>query len=676
MTSKYSNQGTLLMDMEKNRTLTKRFFQCEATLPISFIYNDKKIRGIPCEWNPVHRKYRIDSNIIQTIYEGNDINTGLNIKVECLEYFDYPVVEWTALFTNNSTSPTPILSNILAMDTQLNGISPSLYHCNGDFYSETGYTPELTPINTNDTLEYAPNGGRPCDGAFPYYRIMFEGCGLTMAIGWPGQWSANFTGIENGVGIKVGQQKTNMYLKPGETIRTPKMTLMSWTGDSGRSVNLWRRWYLAHVLPKPNGSPLKPMMSCAATDEGEEFTAATEQNQVAYMDKFKNKGFDYDVWWIDAGWYPCYTEKGEKRWSRTGTWKPDAKRFPNGLKPISDNATKNGADFLLWFEPERVFHGSLLDTEYPEWVLKIPNKDKGETPVNLNGLLNLGNTECRKWITDYLCKFIKDNGVKIYRQDFNFSPLEYWVQNESQDRQGINENLHVQGYLQMWDDILERNPGLWIDSCASGGRRNDLETMRRSVPLHYTDYGYGMQSVKTAFHHTLYSWIPYFKDMALEWNSYNPQTNTGVDLGFDKFAFHCGMAPFFVPSSVDICKDDYDFESMKKMIAIWRKASYTLLHGDYYPFTEFSKSDKSWVAWQFDRPEIGEGLIQGIRHKDCPQESLTVYPKVACADAVYVFENTETNETLQISGSILSKDGFTFNIPKRAGALWFYSVKR
>jgi alpha-galactosidase len=32
------------------------------------------------------------------------------------------------------------------------------------------------------------------------------------------------------------------------------------------------------------------------------------------------------------------------------------------------------------------------------------------------------------------------------------------------------------------------NPQLRIDSCASGGRRNDLETMRRAVPLWRSDY--------------------------------------------------------------------------------------------------------------------------------------------------------------------------------------------
>ena len=42
--------------------------------------------------------------------------------------------------------------------------------------------------------------------------------------------------------------------------------------------------------------------------------------------------------------------------------------------------------------------------------------------------------------------------------------------------------------------------------------------MRRSVPLHYTDYGYGDHPVKLAFHRTLFEWIPYFKEVTLSWD--------------------------------------------------------------------------------------------------------------------------------------------------------------
>jgi alpha-galactosidase len=267
-----------------------------------------------------------------------------------------------------------------------------------------------------------------------------------------------------------------------------------------------------------------------------------------------------------------------------------------------------------------------------------------------------------------VCRLIRDNGIKIYRQDFNFAPLDFWRKNEPKDRQGLNENLHVQGYLQYWDDLLARNPGLWIDSCASGGRRNDLETMRRSVPLHYTDYGYGIHPVKLAFHHTLYAWIPYFNEKTLSWDIAGPAR---FDHCIDSYSYHCGMAPMLF-ATLDIRRDDYDYALAGKMIAIWRRISDLILYGDYYPLTPFHRSAEKWVAWQFDCPETGCGLVQGIRLPASPEETFTIHLKGIHPDAMYFFENPETGETRDISGATLIHDGFTFELPKRSGAIWLY----
>ncbi len=667
MNTMYAVPVTKSEDMLKSRAWAERFFSAAADLPISFVLDGKAMGGIPEEWQPVSNRRRIDANISETVFEGNHPTTGLNVRVECTEYMDYPVVEWVAWFTNKGREPTPVISDILAMDATFRGSSPVLYHCNGDYYSAEGYTPQETHVHSGDAVGFAPTGGRPCDGAFPYYRIMFKDWGLSLAIGWPAQWAARFNGLADGVHVQAGQEKTNLRLMPGESIRTPRMTVLSWVGDVSRAVNLWRRWYLAHVLPKPNGEPMKPLLACAATDDGEEFTGATEENQVQYIQKFKQHGIHPDVWWIDAGWYPCYNKDHIRKWTITGTWEPDPERFPNGLKPVSDRATQDGADLLVWFEPERVARGTKLDTEHPEWLLRTKESD--------NGLLNLGNPECRQWLTDHVSRLIKDNGIKIYRQDYNFAPLEHWRKNEAQDRQGMNENLHTQGYLQFWDDLLAQNPGLWIDSCASGGRRNDLETMRRSVPLHYTDYGYGDHPVKLAFHRTLYEWIPYFKDVTLSWDlTGKPSDFTGkerFDDRADSYSYHCGMAPMLFVT-LDIRRDDYDYVSARRMIDIWRRAADLMLYGDYYPHTPFHHSAQEWVSWQFDCPETGRGLVQGIRLPASPQETIIIHPKGIRPDAMYFFENAETGETRDIPGEDLINAGFTFALPARSAAIWFY----
>jgi len=192
--------------------------------------------------------------------------------------------------------------------------------------------------------------------------------------------------------------------------------------------------------------------------------------------------------------------------------------------------------------------------------------------------------------------------------------------------------------------------------------------MRRSVPLHYTDYGYGDHPVKLAFHHTLYEWIPYFKEFTLSWDL---KGNARFDHDVDSYSFHCGMAPMLF-ATLDIRRDDYDFALAVKMIAMWRKASDLILYGDYYSHTPFHRSAEKWVAWQFVDPETGRGLVQGIQLPAAPEETLTIHPKALREDAGYIFENAETGETRQIAGKTLIRDGFTFALPRRSGAIWFY----
>ncbi|MHB1356897.1 MAG: alpha-galactosidase [Anaerolineae bacterium] len=650
-------------DMSRLNAVMECCFTHPADLPISFVLDGQTIHGIPASWNPTCATYRIDANITVKVFEGTDIQTGLSVMVECFVYLDYPVVEWVAWFRNPGDKPTPLVSDIRALDTTFAGAEAAIYHCNGDFYSADGYTPQETPLPASASLSFAPNGGRSCDGAFPYYRVAFADGGLTLAVGWPAQWAISFEGEAEGVHVRAGQEKTALRLLPGECIRTPRMTLLSWSGDTTRAVNLWRRWYLAHVLPRPDGRPLQPHLACCAPDEGEEFTAATEENQVRYMDKFKQLGINYDVWWIDAGWYPCYGKDGVRHWPITGTWQPDPERFPNGLKPVSERAARDGADLLIWFEPERVQPGTAIALEHPEFLLRARGSD--------NALLFLGNPAARQWLTDHVCKLIQDNGIRIYRQDHNFAPLVHWRQNEAEDRQGMNENLHVQGYLQYWDDLLARNPGLWIDSCASGGRRNDLETMRRSVPLHYTDYGYGEHPVKLAFHHTLYEWIPYFKEFTL---SYDIGGQARFDNCIDSFSYHCAMAPMLFVT-FDIRRDDYDYPLAVKLMDMWRRAAGTILNGDYYPHTPFHKSAQQWVAWQFDNPEAGCGLIQAIRLQEAPQEAFILYPKALRLEASYTFVNAETGETQEAVGAEVMRDGFLFKLEPRNGQIWFYKAE-
>ena len=106
-------------------------------------------------------------------------------------------------------------------------------------------------------------------------------------------------------------------------------------------------------------------------------------------------------------------------------------------------------------------------------------------------MLDLSQKDCCDYLIKKIGDVIEEAHIKVYRQDYNFMPHSIWQAADADDRRGATENLYVQGYLRFWDALKERFPDLVIDSCASGGRRIDLETAKRSVVLHRCDGGCG-----------------------------------------------------------------------------------------------------------------------------------------------------------------------------------------
>jgi alpha-galactosidase len=274
----------------------------------------------------------------------------------------------------------------------------------------------------------------------------------------------------------------------------------------------------------------------------------------------------------------------------------DQARFPRGIRAISDHAHARGVKTILWFEPERVTPNTKL-YEKKQWLLGKDGEQK---------LLNMGNPEARRWVTDRISSLLTSEALDLYRQDFNIDPLPYWRENDAPDRQGITEIRYVEGYLTHLDELLRRHPGLRIDTCASGGRRNDLETLRRATPNLRSDYilePLGQQQ------HTygISLWIPFH--------------GTGVNSP-DPYIFRSQMCPHLTPV-FDMRDRKLDYESIRKRIAEWQAIA-PLYYADYYPLTPYATTPDAWLAWEFQDPKTGKGFVQAFRRPDCKMDSLKV----------------------------------------------------
>jgi len=610
----------------------KKFVLDPKTLPIRFELGGKTYCGMPdgCVTE------RNGTNITYTSVIGD-----VEVKAKCVVYDDFDASEWTVYFTNKGSEKSPALRYVYVINTVFEGENNKIYTCNGDIGSADGYVTDETSLSDGEEIRQIPDGGRSCDQAFPYQRILFDGYGHNIAIGWPGKWESLFKKVNGGIQYWAAQQESPecfcIAMLPGETIRTPLIVVVSFEGDLERGINVWRRWYLKYV------KTAKPYLAGSYHPPGTvEFTHASEENQIEHIRKAKEHGIDINLWWLDAGWYNSIDYYGnDDWWSTLGEWVPDAERFPNGLASVGIECEKNGMDFLLWFEAERVTWKATVYNERPDWILS----------ESYAVMLDISQDECCDYLIKKVGDALEESHAKVYRQDCNFAPYPMWTKKDTDDRRGATENHHIQNLLRFWDALKERFPYLLIDACAQGGRRNDIESMRRAVPMHHTDFCNAEPPVLHSFMQTLYTWIPYFRGFG----------------GWEEYSILSSFAPMMQFSYIlygDRTEEEY--AQAREYAALFYKVAPVLGTADFYALTPYHKSSFKWTAWQFDEPEKEHGIFEVIRNNAAPDESLTVSPRPR--DGKYLFRNMRTGEEFIHEGGQI-----TFTQPVRSVTFWEYS---
>jgi len=646
--------------------IDERPFRLFATAaPFSFTYGGRPSAQCLAAW-PVQRTSRTirpDSasphprggDLTEQTLVWTDPATGLEVRCVAIEYHRFPTVEWTLFFRNTSSNATPILESLQALDVQLDRGDTAeflLHHHRGSLADGNDYGPLETPLPPGQQKRLGGQGGRPTNADWSYVNLEWPHQGLILAVGWPGQWAAQFTrDAARGLEIRAGQELTRFKLLPGEEIRSPLIALQFYKGDRIRAQNVWRRWMQAHSMPTPGGALPPPQFVASSSRQYDEMIRANETNQIAFIDRYLAERLKLDYWWMDAGWY----EHHGGGWPRVGTWLVDSNRFPRGLRAVSDHAHQQNIKIIVWFEPERVTAGTWLALNRPEWVLGGGN----------GGLLNLGDENARRWLTDHIDALITEQGIDLYRQDFNMDPLDAWRKNDAPDRQGITENHHVTGLLAFWDELRRRHPNLLIDACASGGRRNDLESMRRAVPLWRSDYAYeptGHQCMT----HGVSLWLPYHGTgtVAARNAAYYGSGKTPVE----PYAFWSNVTPS-LGFGIDMRVPDLDYEALRQLVARWRQMVVNFA-GDYYPLTGWTRDTTLWIAWQFDRPETGHGMVQAFRRENSAYESARFQLRGLDPNARYSVRPLDPpNPPSEFSGRELLEQGVPIAIPNRPGAV-------
>ncbi len=599
-------------------------------LPFSFAFGGQASDQLLAGWRASRKTDAIGQGRTRHTLAWTDPATGLEARCVAVAFREYPAVEWVLHFTNAGTADTPILERIQSLDTSM--ASPAegvrLHYALGDHNSARSFEPavETLPLQGAQEKVFAPRGGRSSDPYLPYFNLQRSNDGVVLAIGWSGQWEAGFGSAgTNTLGIRAGQQLTRFVLHPGETVRTPGVLLVFWRGaDPLRGNNLLRQLQLTHYVPRRDGQWVFPPICASVNNTDPDGTY--EGPHVRVMPALAQRGFE--VFWSDMDpqhWYPGDFPNG------TGNWVVDPKKYPRGLAPVGEAARAAGLDYLLWFEPERVAPGTRVAREHPEFV----HGGGG------GGLFKFGDPAAWRWMLELLDRFVTDAQLTWVRWDFNMDPLPHWRGSDTPDRQGISEIRHIEGLYAMWDELRARHPRLVIDNCASGGRRIDIETCRRSVPLWHSDMvcfkpnptGEQLQNAG------LYRWLPFHACAAF---GYEPM-----------YSFRSGMCGgnivvgTGIQGQLDTAHPDTE-EAARRTTAIYRKTR-PYLTGDFYPILPHDASEAVWFGYQFHHSAEHSGMALLFRRAACPDAERIVPFRAIEPEADYAvsFEDTPDQRTVR-----------------------------
>jgi len=601
-------------------------------LPFSFVYNGRNSYEFIENWN-CEIQEESDDTEYRLVMILTDPDTKLQVKCVSRSYTDTPGIDWTIYFTNTGDTDTPIIEKVKALDVSIAtgmGSVPVLHRLNGSSCSVKDWLPFSESILQGKRIDFATSGGKSSLDACPFFNLECGNGGVITAIGWSGQWSASVEHAEGGeLRIQAGIQNMRLSLRPGETIRSPRIMQLYWSGnDISCSYNLFRQTMLNHIIPKVNGKIATPPIAHLSTSFYE-LNESTESNVLSHLESIKNLGFE--IFWLDAYWTKDGFPNGMGNYGFPIQRAEPSDRFPNGLKFIGNKVHQADVGFLMWFEPERVAGGTEIAKEHPDWVIS-PNNDG-------SGLYNLGIPEAREYMTRYLITVIKEYRLDWLRIDFNINPLPFWefLNQKDPSRIGIAEINYVEGHYQMWDDILKAYPYLIIDNCASGGMRIDLETCSRSIPLWRTDATIDPLNKGDFNQAALQNQL-----MTAGLSRYVP-FNVSGQMGATPYLFRSGFN-----AGISFCEDcrpaGYPLNLLKKAIAEGKHIR-KYYFGNFYPLSEITTSPKDWCVIQYHRPNEQDGMIIAFRRHESPYASFVCDLQEIDPDAEYEVTQSHTYDS-------------------------------
>jgi alpha-galactosidase len=633
-----------------------------AALPFSFNYGDKPSSQFISSWqksDDVKPSEGGETHHISFV----DPATHLKITADVRTFTDFSALDWVLTFTNEGTADTPILDSIEPLDCVFASTSHSPYFMRWNGSNGNWEDFAASEMDPNGPKSFSSADGLSSHSGFPYFLFgdaNYNGLedvkgpgGFSVAVGWTGDWIVTRTYNNDAKTLRVvaGMRKTHLLLHPGESIRTPRIVMLSWKSSVVDAQNKWRQlavkfYSQQDALKLSRGSRLPVAL---VTGGGEAMDV-----RLARIKQIHDAKIPIDLYWIDSGWYGTGDAAAPKL---RGNWTLNPALFPNGAKPLADALHGVGMEPMLWIEPETADPTSALLTSHPDWFFPAATGQPS--------LLNLGHPAARQGITDLVSNLITETGITWLHQDFNLSPGPIWAAADAPNRVGMSEINYITGLYAFWDDLHARHPNLILDDSARGGMRLDIEAVCRSTALSRS--AVGDPKAEQLHSQELTSWVPLNAGTFAQ----QPQEPAAGSAG-QLYVARSSYAPAWVLADGKLALDD----NLRQIVEEYRRVQ-PFFMGDFYPLSSYSRDGNTGLAWQWHRADLNAGVVLVFRRDKCPFTAIQPFLQMLDPKASYDVEVRHglTSDPIQhMTGTDLAR--IQIPIPDQPGsALVFYRQK-
>ena len=244
------------------------------------------------------------------------------------------------------------------------------------------------------------------------------------------------------VSVEVGMDARQLAyaLKPGESVAFPEVISYEFSNKLDLDCHKLHAWWNRRF---PGRAPVGIYNTWLCR-----FDRISVPLLLSQVEKAAGLGLDYFV--IDAGWFGPKANWASVR----GDWEERPDGWLGGrMNEVSEAVRKAGMKFGFWLEAESVVETSQTKKEHPDWVLP-------------GGFYDFTNPAAFAALADKVTALVRKYEASFLKFDFN--------QNLDRDPSGKAFAVYNGAYRSFVREIRRRNPGIYIEGCASGGYLMDL----------------------------------------------------------------------------------------------------------------------------------------------------------------------------------------------------------